>query len=142
MSLFQDSLMYLFSAVSGQVLLEGKPLADVKVSRAYFWPWREQKYADFCYTDDRGCFAFEAITASSVMANISEHQALVDQKIVVHHDDEIYEVWVGQKHSYKDLAEFKRQPAWLVCDLNRPVSEHDTHIGSAVLHNKNTIKSQ
>lgn len=110
----------MFSAVKGQVVQNGKPVAGAKVVRQYVWQWNKKKGVEETISDAGGNFSFKQATQSSLMTSIFPHEPVVTQIIFIHVGDKKYEAWSFSKRNYDDLGELGR-PIDIICDLdNKP----------------------
>lgn len=106
----------MFSAVTGQVLQNGKPLAGVKVVRQYTWAWNDKKVVEEVVTDAAGSFSFKQASQSSLLTSIVPHEPVIYQTIHIFHNDKKYVGWRHTKHNYDSEGELRR-PISIVCDL-------------------------
>lgn len=113
----------MFSAVNGQVVQNGKPVAGAKVVRQYVWQWNDKKVVEEVSTDNSGNFSFKQATQSSFLTSIFPHEPVVSQDILIFHEDKKYEAWVFSKHNYDDNGELGK-PINLICELTDKPGRH------------------
>jgi len=110
--------LVLFSAVSGTVLLDGKPVAGAKVDREFDWAWKSEKGHDGTSTNAEGHFALPAITRSSFFGSLLPHEPLIKQTITINHAGKAYQAWVLFKRDYDNNGELDGKPIALTCKLD------------------------
>lgn len=109
--------LYLFSAVNGIVLLDGKPVQGVEVVQDYHWHWGDKQVKNVTTTDAQGRFSFPVVTGKSMTAGLLPHEPVIDQQILFYYQGKEHQGWFHAKHNYEDLGELHGQPLNLVCDL-------------------------
>jgi hypothetical protein len=114
MSVFDIGKAYLFSAVSGAITYQGKPVTATKVIRKYDL---NKVIAEHTITNDNGEFHFNAIRRHSI-SQLLPIEFVVGQKIVVFHEGEEIEIWSNSKRSTAKNSELGGQPLNLTCELS------------------------
>ena len=114
------SLMYLFSAVEGTVVLDGKPVSGASVTRRYLWHWKDKKESARVTTGANGTFSFAEVTGSSFLGGWLPHQPLVEQEILIAHEGKEYKAWVHAKGDYEPNSENEGRPLRMYCELRTP----------------------
>jgi len=127
MSIFGSNV--LFSAVQGQVLLNGQPVAGAEVERRYRWAWNKSEGKEVARTDTRGGFAFGAISQSKGMSGFVPHEPVVFQEIVIRHAGKEYFAWQYTKHNYDENGELHGRPMHMICELSRAPVDNGEYFG-------------
>ncbi len=114
--------MYLFSAVRGVVVHEGKPIEGAVVEREYFWHWKDQRDKVQVKTNALGEFQFPEATGSSFLGSLLPHEPVVQQTIRIAYQGQTYMAWAFDRRDYEPNTELEGKPISLLCDLNHPPS--------------------
>lgn len=117
--------MVIFSAVSGKVLHDGKPVAGATVEREFHWGWKDETGRDSTTTGPDGEFALPRIERSSLLGSLLPHEPVIAQDLTIRHAGKAYKAWMFNKHSYGDNAENAGKPLRLVCRLEAVPVRHD-----------------
>ncbi len=108
----------LFSAVQGQVVLQGKPVAGAVVERQF--EWNNATVSDRVNSGDDGRFAFAAVVRkSSFMDRLLPSEPMVKQTIVILHEGKSHKAWHHFKRNYDDNGELGGRAIRMVCPLER-----------------------
>lgn len=110
--------MYLFSAVHGVVVHQGKPVVGAVVEREYVWGWNDKTGVDEVKTDAKGEFDFAEITGFSFLGAILPHEPMVRQTIHIKHEGKTFMAWAYNRSDYDPLSELNGKPISLRCDLD------------------------
>jgi hypothetical protein len=113
--------MMLFSAVSGQVLENGKPVPGALVEREFCWAWKQESGTDSTTTDADGAFSLPAIKRRSLLGGLLPREPFVEQTILIQYDGQTYQAWMFNKGNYEDEGELGR-PIVLSCRLENESS--------------------
>jgi hypothetical protein len=116
--------MTLFSAVQGQVLEAGKPLAGASVERSWRWTWKKENGADAATTDAAGSFSLPRVARRSFLGGLVPHEPFVEQTILIRHNGRSYKAWMMDKRDYDNDSESGGKPLRLVCRLEAPFARH------------------
>ena len=116
--------MVMFSAVSGKVLQDGKPVAGAVVEREFRWSWKSETGSDSTQTDASGAFRLPVIERSSLMGSVMPHEPLVRQTILIKHGGKTHKAWMFDKGNYKLDGELGK-PIVMTCRLEK----EPTHTG-------------
>ncbi len=116
--------MVMFSAVSGKVLQDGKPVAGAVVEREFRWSWKSETGTDSTQTDASGAFRFPVIERSSFMGSVLPHEPMVRQTILIKHGGKTHKAWMFDKGNYKLDGELGK-PIVMTCRLEK----EPTHTG-------------
>ena len=108
--------MVIFSAVSGQVLQGGKPVAGAVLEREFRWAWKQETATDRAETNAAGEFSFPAIERSSLMGSLLPHEPNVRQTILIKHAGKTHKAWMFDKRNYKADGEIGK-PIRITCRL-------------------------
>lgn len=125
--------MVMFSAVSGQVLQDGKPVAGAVVEREFRWSWKSETGTDSTQTDASGAFRLPAIERSSLMGSLLPHEPMVRQTILIKHGGKSYKAWMFDKGNYKPDGELGR-PIVMTCRLEKQPTHHGDVFGICELN--------
>jgi hypothetical protein len=106
----------LFSPVSGKIVVAGKPVAGVPVTRWYKGGFSNKEGTETVKTDASGGFSFAEVTFSSFMAGILPHEAVVTQKIMVTINGTETLIYLVVKRNYDRNGEYGGQPLNFVFD--------------------------
>ncbi len=121
----------LFSALDGQLLKDGEPVADASLIRE--WDFAEDRVhaSDRTTTDAQGRFGFPPVLHDYKKARFLPQQAVVAQLIKVQIGDAEWRVWAASKHDLKAGTEAIAGPAdgtdptvplAIVVDLDAPMA--------------------
>lgn len=116
--------MVMFSAVSGKVLQDGKPVAGAVVEREFRWSWKSETGTDSTQTDAAGAFRLPVIERSSLMGSVMPHEPFVRQTILIKHGGKTHKAWMFDKGNYKLDGELGK-PIVMTCRLEK----EPTHTG-------------
>ena len=114
----------LFSAVQGQVLEAGKPVAGASVERSWRWAWKKESGADVAVTDAAGAFSLPRVTGRSLLGGLVPHEPFVEQTILIRHNGRSFKAWMLDKRDYDDNSESGGKPVRLICRLEAPFARH------------------
>ncbi|MBI5543082.1 MAG: hypothetical protein HY901_04290 [Deltaproteobacteria bacterium] len=115
----------LFSPVSGQVLLGGKPVPRLEVVQRYDWLSVDGGAARTT-TDAEGRFTFPEVSVRKLRA---PKDVLIVQEIEVSFREKKITLWSHTKQSTTLNAELGGEPLVLVADLERPSQEVKLPVG-------------
>ena len=116
--------MVIFSAVSGKVLQDGKPVPGATVEREFRWSWKDEIGTDSATTGAAGEFSFGRIERSSFLGSLLPHEPVVRQSLTIKVGGKSYEGWLLNKHNYDDNGEVEGKPLRLVCRLEAAPGKH------------------
>ncbi|MAD74046.1 MAG: hypothetical protein CML20_04480 [Rheinheimera sp.] len=111
--------VHLSPAIQGTVLMDGMPLAGVRVSRELHY---DQEYVDTTRSDDNGNFSFPAKTIRSSKPGTLQ-ELRTRQVIVVHHQQQTYLLWYLTTSSIKPQQAIVQRLAALNCELSNDEQE-------------------
>jgi hypothetical protein len=111
--------MVIFSALQGQLLLNGQPVAGAELVREFNWAWKEENGSDRTRSDAQGRFSFPAIERRSLLGSLLPHEVVIDQRIWLQHQGKSYDLWLSFKRNYKPNSENEGRPIQVVCHLER-----------------------
>lgn len=120
--------MVMFSAVSGQVLQDGKPVAGAVVEREFRWSWKSETGTDSTQTDAQGAFKLPVIERSSFMGSLMPHEPFVRQTILIKHGGKTHKAWMFDKGNYKLDGEIGK-PIVMTCHLEKEPTHHGDVFG-------------
>ena len=104
----------LFSAVSGTITLDGRPLANARLVRTGD---RDGPKVDETVTDANGNFAFPAMHERTITKFLPQ-EFVASQKMVVTYNDKNYEIWSSVKRKSEENTESRGKPLVVTCELN------------------------
>ena len=104
----------LFSAMSGVITLDGKPVANARLVRTVS---REGVRTDETTTDSKGNFTFPAMFERTVTKYLPQ-EFVASQEITAHLNKKEHKIWVGVKRSPSENSESRGKPLAVKCDLN------------------------
>lgn len=104
----------LFSAMSGTITLDGKPVANARLVRTGD---RDGPVVDETVTDKNGYFEFPAMYERTITKFLPQ-EFVASQKIVVSHNHKDYKVWGSVKRSPEENVESRGKPLVVTCELN------------------------
>lgn len=107
----------LFSAVEGIVLSQGKPVSNAVLSRQFVWTWGKESGTDETRTNAAGEFTLPAIFRNSLTASFLPHQPLIEQTLLIKHQNREYKAWMFDKMDYQENSELGGKPIFLRCSL-------------------------
>lgn len=115
MSIFDIGKACTFSAMSGVILNNGKPVKNAIVKRETHW---QKKVSDETTTDEKGYFEFPVRFERSIAA-ILPQEFVVSQKIFVLHEGKSHEIWSGVKRNKEENVETDGGPIVATCYLEK-----------------------
>ncbi len=104
----------LFSAISGTITLDGKPVANARLVRTGD---RDGPKVDETVTDANGHFAFPAMFERTITKFLPQ-EFVASQQIIVHYAGRQYEMWSSIKRNSSENTESKGKPLIVSCELN------------------------
>jgi hypothetical protein len=102
---FDWGRMVLFSAISGTLVKDGKPVAGAKITREA--NFHGSKHSDSTVTDKDGNFSFETMKTFTLLYQVLPSEPVVIQRVFVRAGDKSYEIWSYAKFGYEDNSELK-----------------------------------
>ena len=114
MSLGEVGKVCLFSAMSGTITLDGKPVANARLVRTGD---RDGAIVDETHTDKNGYFEFPAMFERTITKFLPQ-EFVAAQKVVVIHDTKNYIIWSSIKRNSAENVEAKGKPLVVTCELN------------------------
>jgi hypothetical protein len=114
MSLAEVGRVCLFSAISGTITLDGKPVANARLVRTGD---RDGPKVDEATTDENGYFEFPPMYERTVTKFLPQ-EFVASQKITVDYDGKQYEIWSSVKRNKEENAESRGNPLIVACELN------------------------
>jgi hypothetical protein len=114
MSLTEVGRVCLFSAISGTITLDGKPVANARLVRTGD---RDGPKVDEATTDENGYFEFSPMYERTIIKFLPQ-EFVAAQKIIVHHNAKQYEIWSSVKRKKEENSESRGNPLVVTCELN------------------------
>lgn len=115
MSLTEVGRVCLFSAISGTITLDGKPVANARLVRTGD---RDGPKVDEATTDENGYFEFSPMYERTITKFLPQ-EFVASQKILVHHGGKEYKIWSGVKRKKEENVESRGVPLVVTCELNQ-----------------------
>ena len=108
----------LFSEVSGLVLQDGKPLANVEVVRSYSEVDKEG--SESVKTNKNGTFYFPNATNTLFFefSFFPPSEIVISQEIIIKYEGKAYDAWVFAKDDYKEGSEVGKKVINISCNLD------------------------
>jgi hypothetical protein len=108
----------IFSALTGKVLQNGKPVSGAVLERTFLW--HEEQATDRATTGADGTFSFPRIERGSFLSSLLPSEPLSEQTIMIRYQGKDYKAWYFVKRNYRDNGELDGHPIRMTC---RPESE-------------------
>lgn len=109
--------MVIFSAVTGEMLHAGTPVAGAPVEHEFHWPSEDAVGNDRIFTGAGGDFDFAKIRRSSLLGSLLPHKSALRQSLTVHPGGQTYAAWLQNQHHYHG-GEVEGPPLRPVCRLD------------------------
>ena len=107
----------IFSAISGQVLLQGQPVAGARIERSARWD--DEQATDDTASGTDGRFSLPAITRKrGLLDGILASEPFIEQEILIQHGGKTAKAWVFRKRNYRDNGELDGRPIRMTCRLD------------------------
>ena len=104
----------LFSAISGTITLNGKPIVNARVIRTGD---RDGPKVDEAVTDANGHFTFPAMYERTITKFLPQ-EFVASQKIIVNYQNRKYEIWNSIKRNSDENTESRGKSLIVFCELN------------------------
>ena len=114
MSLRDIGKVCLFSAISGTITLDGKPVTNARLMRKVD---RDGPEVDEAITDINGYFEFPAMFERTITKFLPQ-EFVASQKIVVFHNNKDYKIWSSVKRNPDENVESRGKPLVVACELS------------------------
>lgn len=144
-SVRQDNLI-LSSAVSGQLLDQGKPVAGGKVVRVLFWNMDAEPRTEITFTSESGHFQFPEVRGAAEFGFLAKlfHVPTISIRIYVPVDGLDYLFYANGRNSYTGHGETGLLEIQMLCDLKSrsvadellPVGECDVELSDEMNNRK------
>ena len=117
--MWQDNLI-LSSAVEGQLLDHGKPLAGVKVKRILHWNMEQEARTEITTTQADGKFQFPEVRGAAEFGFLAKlfHVPVISQEIYLIQANEEIILYSKTRSSYKPKVETGYDEIQFSCDLS------------------------
>ena len=114
----QDNLI-LSSAVEGQILDHGKPVAGLKVQRIISWNMEAEPRTEITSTDTEGRYQFPEVRGAAEFGFLAKlfHVPNISLRIYIPIDGKDYMAYATSKNSYQDNVETGLPYIRMKCDL-------------------------
>ena len=113
---FKKKQAYLSPIVQGVVKENGKPVANIQVSRQLIY-MDNVKRIDYVETDEQGQFYFPEKTIMSRIAANPLSEQRVSQDIYIERGAKTYRLWGADQTAFKEVPEYSKKLASLHCEL-------------------------
>ncbi|TCI03403.1 hypothetical protein EZV61_11075 [Corallincola luteus] len=114
--LFKKFDVNLCPEVKGQILLEGKPVSGVKITRSLTY-YYENERLDYTTTDDNGQFSFPEVNIRSRKPGSMFDVSRTYQELFAERCGQKYKLWRSTFHGIEKRPEYERKLGSLNCDL-------------------------
>lgn len=104
----------LFSAISGTITLDGKPVVNATLIRTAD---RDGPKSDEAVTDENGWFEFPPMYEHTVTKYLPM-EFVASQQIIVNYQGKSYEIWDSVKRKPQENSESKGNVLRVACELN------------------------
>lgn len=105
----------LFSAISGTITLDGKPVANARLIRTGD---RDGPKVDETLTDEKGYFEFPSMYERTI-TKLLPQEFVAAQKIIVCHNNSEYQIWSSIKRKPDENTESRGKPLVVTCELSK-----------------------
>ncbi|WDE01540.1 DUF6795 domain-containing protein [Thalassomonas actiniarum] len=116
--------IHLCPEVQGRVTYEGKPIADLEVSRSLTYS-DEDEEIDTTITDNNGCFSFPEAKMKSRLPGSIFHVPVIRQVLYLSYQDQTYVLWYATQWQIKPCTAYTRMLKELKAELTQPEIRHD-----------------
>lgn len=103
-----------FSEVAAQLVLNGEPLKNTKVTRQ--WEWHKRR-SDEAVTDAEGYVTFPAVYESSI-TRLLPAEIVIGQRLSVEVNNEVITFWQSSKRKAVENSEYGGLPFNMICELS------------------------
>jgi len=117
MSLKDVGKLCLFSAISGVITLDGKPVAGALIKRTVDKAHTHGEVTDETTTDVNGYFEMPSVWDRSLIGKVLPMEFAVPQEVFVYVDGQEYKIWSGVKRRKEEFSESSGQPLVVRCEL-------------------------
>jgi hypothetical protein len=100
---FDWGQLVLFSAISGKVLDQGKPVPGLTLTRTV--EWTGDTFVDTATTDKEGAFAFPVLKRFSLIRQVLPANTHISQSIKANHQGKERDIWRHSKSNYDNNGE-------------------------------------
>jgi hypothetical protein len=100
---FDWGQLVLFSAISGKVLDQGKPVPGLTLTRTV--EWTGDTFIDTTTTDKEGAFAFPVLKRFSLIRQVLPANTHISQSIKANHQGKERDIWRHSKSNYDNNGE-------------------------------------
>jgi hypothetical protein len=100
---FDWGQLVLFSAISGKVLDQGKPVPELTLTRTV--EWTGDTFVDTTVTDKEGGFAFPVLKKFSIIRQVLPANTHISQSIKANHQGKERDIWRHSKSNYDNNGE-------------------------------------
>ncbi len=107
----------LFSAISGVITLNGKPVKNAQLKRIVGKAHAQGKVTDETTTDENGYFSMPAVFDKVLLAKVLPMEFSVPQEIFVYYEGKEYDIWSGVKRKREENSESRGKPLVVKCEL-------------------------
>lgn len=112
---------YFFSETAGKVVINGKAIAGIKITRWYRSNWYENDTLETTTTDEQGYFYFPHGREFSFVG--IAHEPVIYQTVKIQYENGEYLGWEYTKRTY-DKNEETGNEIVFVCELSNNESKH------------------
>ena len=119
---FKKQDVFLCSEVNGVVTENGKPVANIEITRSLMYI-DAKDHIDVAITDDTGHFHFPQKSIRSSIPSKPFSEDRVSQQITINREGTLIPLWIATHVGITEIPEFTKKLAFLNCELsNKRVS--------------------
>ena len=113
---FKKQDVFLSSEVSGVVTEDGKPVANIEITRSLMYI-DEKDHRDTATTDEQGHFYFPQKSIRSSIPSKPFSEDRVWQEIFIDRDGELIPLWIATHVGITEIPEYTKKLKFLNCEL-------------------------
>ncbi len=114
---FKKQDVFLCSEVNGVVTENGKPVANIEITRSLMYI-DAKDHIDVAITDDTGHFHFPQKSIRSSIPSKPFSEDRVSQQITINREGTLIPLWIATHVGIEEIPEFTKKLAFLNCELN------------------------
>ncbi|SBS40089.1 hypothetical protein MSP8887_04179 [Marinomonas spartinae] len=127
----------LCSKVYGRILLDGKPMLNLKIVRSLDYIG-EHKYQDSTLSNEDGIFSFEPYSIKSRAPKRLFSESRVFQYIYVIYEGEEKVLWSTMQYGCDEVPAYSKKLSSMCCDLSNPKVNFDFYGRASLKRSSNS----